>query len=400
MRHYYHYEDLYDTIASVSSNPDQIVRSFLLIQAIQEKQASLKWKFQSDFSDVNISCTDAKDYLGWKTYKDRVQALVNSDVLTFAGKKSKYGHDLFTFTEIPDFKSSKREITSQRIINSLDNRLKRKYNALTDEGKGIFENIKTVTFDLSEKHFDRVVSDLHFDDFLEHGCPDFTRYRDMYSYVWDMILRFTNRDDDREIIEFMSEDKFGNRLHSIVSSLPEAIRETIKIENEDTVEIDLKTSQMIILDYLLQTQIGNNDFSVVFNNTPDIYCYIQEKLGLRNRKIAKEVTFEMVFGSPWGKGHDQFWELFPKAAEYIEKIKTTRNPKNPSKKIHSNLAFMMQQAESEMFRHIWKILLRNNIKFVTIHDSIRCKKSDTDFVLETMHSVLESYLGNVELVYK
>jgi len=100
----------------------------------------------------------------------------------------------------------------------------------------------------------------------------------------------------------------------------------------------------------------------------------------------------MLFGKPFGEAHETFAEMFPEAADIIKKIKLRRESDNPSKKKHSNLAWMLQRIESTMFREIWMELSRQKIRFVSVHDSVIVEEHNHDRTHEIMVTVLDRHL--------
>ena len=151
--------------------------------------------------------------------------------------------------------------------------------------------------------------------------------------------------------------------------------EGVRILGEKTVEIDLAQSQPEILGKLLVRQLGNNTFSSTVMHE-DIYNYLEHHLNLKSRDKAKDVFYKMIFGKPYTYYESELFKLFPDIAEWVLKQKTTKNPNNPSKKVYSNVAYMLQRQESEIFRELWGKLNKQRIKFVPVHDSVIVREKD------------------------
>ena len=138
--------------------------------------------------------------------------------------------------------------------------------------------------------------------------------------------------------------------------------------------LDLHQSQPSLLGHVLWSKIGDNSFSRELRECHDIYEIIKDRLGLPDRGAAKQQMFRMMFGFPKDKASKLFLEMYPDAGKWINQLKFTQMPENPSQKKHSNLAYLLQRLESKIFREIWQILDKEDIIFLTVHDEVIVKE--------------------------
>lgn len=376
---------------------DDNVRANILYGRLLRKQRYIKHIHGDSYIGNYVSSKELRTILGRHKYHQTIESLIKSGVLEILDIKNRFGYQLYYTKELPELSYEKKQIESKRVINSIDNLRSEKYRNLSKEAKHILKNLQKITINIDKDKFNKSM-DKHFSTIGGHFS--FEQRKNICEHVWNMIVRFNETKDKNEIIDFISEDDFGHRVHSIVSIIPRVLRQFIEIDGEETVEIDLKSSQPNILSETLKKSIGDNDFSETMQKESDIYVYLQHKLNIEDRDSAKKRLYSMIFGTVRGSGQKTFDKLFPIAAKEIKKIKSKRNEENPSRKIYSNLAFLMQRTEREMFGKIWKNLIRSRITFVTVHDSIICKKSELSEVYFIMESVLNNYFEKYQLSLK
>lgn len=166
---------------------------------------------------------------------------------------------------------------------------------------------------------------------------------------------------------FASRNTTNNRLDTNFTSMPSYLLEVIKKDN-NLVEIDLCNSQFAIFTLIcdLQTEDYLKFKEVVLNC--DLYEYIQEELGLKDRDEAKQLCFTVLFSdyrnpNPYIK---KFKELFPSVIEWINKFKK----ENGSNKF----SITLQKKEAEIFIDNIYEKLKDKYFMITKHDSIICRK--------------------------
>jgi hypothetical protein len=156
---------------------------------------------------------------------------------------------------------------------------------------------------------------------------------------------------------------------------------------ENTVEIDLAQSQPTILAQLLQDRIGDNDFSRFIFNGEYLYTF----LGNGNKEKGRAVFNHSVFGKRIDR---KFSKMFPTAAKEIQHLKYTRQENNPSNKHYSNLCFLLQRKETSIFEKVWEALLKEQIPFIPVHDSVVVQNHHYTKTHQVMSSVLSKHLSN------
>lgn len=65
---------------------------------------------------------------------------------------------------------------------------------------------------------------------------------------------------------FFIVDSFSHRVHTPVTSLSKEMRQKILIREEETASLDVCTMQPLILGKILETEIGDNEFSNLINS--------------------------------------------------------------------------------------------------------------------------------------
>ena len=234
-----------------------------------------------------------------------------------------------------------------------------------------------------------------YDAYLAKGGEQhFERYVENLKWLQEEVLCFNSASVHAD---YVKEDVFGQRVHSFISQLPRPMRKYVFIGGYPTVEVDLSQSQPLILSKHLDNELGNNSFSRIVQET-DIYTYIQEFLGLATREYAKTALYRMLYGAAYTEMAKVFYRLFPDTKDYIVHLKTIKNYSNPSVKIHSNLAFQMQRAETAIFRIVWDKLMANRIPYLSIHDGLLVKAQDAERVKEYMTVIITRHLGSSVVV--
>ncbi len=191
----------------------------------------------------------------------------------------------------------------------------------------------------------------------------------------------------------VSLDSFAGRVYSPVTNLKRTDRPHLRIEDERTIEIDLNTSQPTFLSELFLCEIGLNSYSELINSEIDIYKYIQTKLKIKTREQAKIKYAKMIMGRPDSKSANQFYDLFPDTENFLRSIKTIPLSENKLRTPYKNAAYLLQSIELKAFKDVWKELNKNNIRFISVHDSVIIKKSDLQKGFGIIKNTLENYIS-------
>jgi len=196
---------------------------------------------------------------------------------------------------------------------------------------------------------------------------------------------------------FFTVDTFAGRVHTPISGICKDIRPYLTLQGEQTVSFDVAQMQPTLLANILYQNIGANEFTDTINNGTDIYSMLQNKAGLSTRNDAKKLFFQMLFGKP----SNELERLFEGAnfIQWINWYKGETDHRNPhgKEKTYSNLAFLLQTYEVRIMGEIWQNLALKNIPFLTVHDEIIARQTDTKTVKTIIESVLNKHFKSYKL---
>jgi len=332
--------------------PDDRMNFFM--QKTVQKYRSSCWIYGKENAYAYMPIISIRGILGRGNYQQRLNYLIENNYIQkiIIKKHNLSGNNIIGYVPLVlDYEKKKR---NHKFMDNYYNNIEK---SLSPIAKQILRNLRKTKIDITENKFWDIM-----------GVPNDEKTLDAYRGMYREIKKF-NSSSAKEINEYISEDNFGNRVHTIISRLPKQIRKDyIRINGQSTVEIDLAQSQPTLLGKLLESKIGDNSFSSLVRRK-DIYIEIANLANIE-RDEAKTVFYEIVFGRHKTKYTEMFFSLFPDTMEYITKIKNIKLKENPSNKRHSNLAFLLQQKESSVFRQVWGMLRRNKVDFLTVHDSI------------------------------
>jgi len=403
-----YYYDMYFKEPTGSSRADQefTFRLNFFFTKLRQKETALQFIFKDDFYGVYFSHTELEAIFGNKNYIPVIQQLTSDQLIEKATLSNSSRSNLYIFkphTREPLQYRAEVPLYLPKAFNAVNQYYTGKAKQLSETGKMQFQNLRLTSIDISHTDFTQAVAD-HYLTYnqlkTESGFTPNTlkEYHIAHQHLWNRLVDF-NTSRGKALYDFVSEDRFGNRFHSIITQLPKFIKSkgVIKLHKEDTVELDLHQSQPCILAHILQDIDSSNDFSKTFHAEPDIYEYMMNRFSLSSRDAAKKMMFTMLFGKPHGKQQEEFRLMFPKAASIIKQIKTTKINENPSSKLHSNMAFKLQRYESKMFREVWKALHADRIRFLSVHDSVLVQKQHTEHARDIMSTVLSHHLTTFEI---
>jgi len=188
-------------------------------------------------------------------------------------------------------------------------------------------------------------------------------------------------------------DNYG-RMHTNFTILKSFIRKNcLLIEGEETFEIDIKNSQPMFLNKIIEIwgkdKVDENEFSLFRDLTRygTFYQYIMDVGNIKTKQEAKDLVYNVFFGKNYKTKFDiAFSKIFPTIYNFIKFYKKMRGD-------YKSLAYDLQNLESDLiFNKIIKELndINPNIRLITVHDSIICKKSDR----EMLESVFYKHLSN------
>lgn len=177
-------------------------------------------------------------------------------------------------------------------------------------------------------------------------------------------------------------DDFG-RFHTNFTILKSFIRKNcLKIENDETIEFDIKNSQPLFLNLVIKQEentIDQEELEIFRYLTTNglFYSYMMEKSNIKDKKLIKECIYKVFFGKNGNSKCDKIFKgIFPSIHNFIKEYKF----RNKNYKV---LAHKLQFLESNLiFNKIVKEILElyPEVKLITIHDSIVCSKKNKQLV--------------------
>jgi hypothetical protein len=171
---------------------------------------------------------------------------------------------------------------------------------------------------------------------------------------------------------YASRNETNNRLDYNLTNLKSELFNYLTLDNEETIEIDIKNAQFAIAAYL-NPEIDHTFIEKAQNGT--LYSFIEKELNLKEKE-GKSLMFRIAFDKV--KSDEEFnkvRQLFPKFMVWVDSYK-----KAHGYKMFSNL---LQRNESAiMIDGLLKLFIENGIKTLPIHDAIRVKKSDKEKAME------------------
>jgi hypothetical protein len=218
----------------------------------------------------------------------------------------------------------------------------------------------------------------------------------------DSTIYFQNflKQKEKHLDAFFLVDNFSGRIHTPITSLKGSIRKHLLLKNEKVVSLDVAQIQPLLLSFILNENIGINEFTQWIEQGEDIYIKFQEKLNLQNRDEAKTKFYEITFG----KANQRLADMFGNSnwIQWVNEVKSisiTQNP-NSNNKPHSNLAWLLQTTEVTIMRSIWQKLIDNDIIFLTVHDEVIVRESDADEVYQIMIDELKLHFNTFKVNVK
>lgn len=210
---------------------------------------------------------------------------------------------------------------------------------------------------------------------------------------WQVFIKHRERFPEL----FFTVDEFAGRVHTPVSGMNKELRPQLLLRGEHVVSFDVSQMQPTLLANILTDNIGTNEFSEAIYSGVDVYVMLQQKAGLQTRDQAKKLFFRITFGRP----SDDFARYF-KDAKFIEWVnwyKTVDEPRKETRKEinHNNLAWLLQTYEVRVMSEIWQKLAHNAIPFLTVHDEIICRQSDSIIAEALINDVLSKHFNKFKL---
>lgn len=183
----------------------------------------------------------------------------------------------------------------------------------------------------------------------------------------------------------------NNRLDTNLTNMSSWLIKHLRLDGERLVNIDLSNSQFRILAMLLEK---NDQYDTLYDRfvtlakNGTLYSFIASELQLKDDREAKRIMFEIFFSKRQNNTTEKtkIRNLFPGVVNMIDEFKKDNGDKT--------FAVMLQTVESELFiNRILKKLLDKEYRVLSKHDSILCKISDLQPVMEIVKQELDKSFG-------
>lgn len=377
-------------------NDEKTERVNLFLSAIIRREIPLRWIFQDSFTHIYLTKYQVRTLLG-VDYIDIINDLVSMGYIHRYNLSDSHGNNSLCFSFNKKYTGYKmRKPKKKRVLNSVNNYILTTLNDFPEEYRNTIKQLRKIRFDVDYETF-MMEMDKHFRS-SDDMKLSYEQYKHNAVALWNNIQSF-NKARGKAFYEFITVDKFGHRLHTPYTSLPKGLRKYIKSPNgNDMVSIDLNQSQPRILSELLRDIIGDNSLTRLIDSGGDVYEFIGDSRGIKDRKDKKLAFFKMIFGYPNKKTMSIIDSCFPDISHIIRSINSQVNPDNPSTKRHSNLAMMLQRFESKVFCRVWNDLYKNKVYYVTIHDEVLVESHKWNMSNRIIMKRLSMHLVNPELV--
>lgn len=296
-------------------------------------------------------------------------------------------------------------LTHKRVINGLNKYYLSKHKSLTGINKKVFSNLCKFKINITKEE---IIEELHkkypiykkekleyYNNLAtkkeknkKYKILSLNEYMDQFKYLYEYI-QLWNNSCKIEKMAFVSIDKFGNRFHSIFTTLPSFIRKYTKAKDfNNIISLDLKQSQPTILSKIIYDKYGDNEFTDAVNNG-DIYS-----LYPYSRKNAKAKFLRGIFANKHSNSFHELNQLFPSAGKTILELQKEKMYKGDEVlSCSKNTSCTLQRTESRIFRKIWDKLIFHDIRFINVHDCLYVDSSNKELVLDLFKGVLNTELA-------
>jgi hypothetical protein len=233
----------------------------------------------------------------------------------------------------------------------------------------------------------------------EMYLDDYGKDDPMVKILKDNIARTTYKDKPMRMV--VHKDRFAGRYYHYLTNIPNRQRlKYTRIDGEPVVELDVEQCQIKILQSVLENMGMGEKFTSWMDQGNGLYEYIQQMHNIPTRGDAKQFVFKMIFGHYNSKSSKLMYDIFPDLEEPLYNIKSVKDPDNPSKKIFSNLARILQLHEVEMLKDLGNMLDLMDVPFLSIHDSVIVKQSDFERAESIFNQTAKNYLKNPNIKSK
>ena len=305
----------------------------------------------------------------------------------------------FVFLSLKTIRAIYFSKESEAVFDKLKSVKEIDYEKITRVNGGYFFKFKAlkdgpIDFSLLKEHARKL-------DILERMVKANLRWVSLEPGV-DSTIYFQNflTQKEKHLDAFFLVDNFSGRIHTPITSLKGSIREHLLLKKENVVSLDVAQIQPLLLSFILNENIGINEFTDWIEQGEDIYLKFKEKLNLQSRDEAKTKFYEITFGIANKRLAEMFG--FSNWIKWVNDVKSfvlQHNP-NTKRKPHSNLAWLLQSTEVSIMRSIWQKLIDNDIVFLTVHDEVIVRESDADDTYKIMMDELKLHFNTFKVNVK
>lgn len=182
-----------------------------------------------------------------------------------------------------------------------------------------------------------------------------------------------------------SRNETNKRLDTNLTNMSSLLVDEICLQN-NLMQLDLASSQFCLFSNHLTQKLATDDFIrfKTLSSSGNLYASIQQVLGLKSVKEAKNAMFEILFSARNNKTlfKSKLKEVFPSVVAWIDEYKKAHGD--------NQFSIMLQQIESDLF--IDRILKRvKKLKYfcLTKHDSLIIRRSDYEAILSIVKEEFE-----------
>lgn len=390
------------------------VRKHIFISMLMDTQNMRLAIFGDDYNGNHINFLYAKDILGHNTYLKFINEMINAGILKRQEKYNEYKKQLHFYEPLELTIEGEFTVPSNmvKVNNSIDNLINHKLNNFSVGGNIVLDNLQDQKFgiDCSLMEYQTYCKE-HYPDYcerkkqqwkLEEGkrkkCKPrpFEEYQKRYEITWNVINRFLASDRSMAWRYVEDDDKFAHRVYTFITGCPKFLRQRLTYNGERLALLDLKQSGPSFLAKILHQWEPWNDYSRFIKGGDNLYEFLQEKFDKKdNRDAAKRIYNIWAYGN----NNTYYGRIlkchFPEASKVMELIKSIELPHNPTKEKYKNLACLVYQEESRVFRMIWHEIDKEVGWFLTCHDEILVPEGKSPHALGIMHEILSQELGNI-----
>jgi hypothetical protein len=193
-------------------------------------------------------------------------------------------------------------------------------------------------------------------------------------------------------------DDYG-RFHSNFTIMKAFIRQTcLSIDGEPVCEIDIPNSQPLFLALMMINDKGVDPLEyqrfLSVAREGKFYDLVTPLFdGGITRSEVKKAVYHVLFGKNRPDAHNKaFRGAFPSVHDFILRYKKEH-------KDYKSLAYALQRAESDFVYNcvlVRATTQREDLGFITVHDSILVKRSDEDFLRSVFDGCMTGLFRNVD----